>query len=84
MDDRAAGSAEEDVTDDFEESSWPTVADVTKTQVIDLAELTDLVPDRVPMLDREVADPVVAGAPTGWAAGHESSIFTGSLPVAIE
>ena len=79
MDDRAAGSAEEDVTDDFEESSWPTVADVTKTQVIDLAELTDLVPDRVPMLDREVADPVVAGAPTGRAAGHESSIFTGSL-----
>ncbi len=69
----------ESSADDFEESSWPSVADVTKTQVIDLAELTDMVPDRVPMLEREVADPVVAGAPTGRAAGHESSIFTGSL-----
>ncbi len=68
-----------DLSDSFEESSWPTVADVTKTQVIDLAELTDMIPDRVPMLDRKVEDPVVAGAPRGRAAGHESSIFTGSL-----
>lgn len=68
-----------DLNDGLKESSWPTVADVTKTQVIDLAELTDMVPDRVPMWDRKVADPVVAGAPTGRAAGHESSIFTGSL-----
>lgn len=73
------GTGEEDSDDDFEESSWPTVADVTKTQVIDLAELTDLIPDRVPVLEREVAYPAVAGPPTGRAAGHESSIFTGSL-----
>lgn len=79
LDSPTDGTAEEDSDDDFEESSWPTVADVTKTQVIDLAELTDLIPDRVPVLEREVAYPVVAGPPTGRAAGHESSIFTGSL-----
>ncbi|MFT3943785.1 MAG: mechanosensitive ion channel [Ancrocorticia sp.] len=79
--DRAAlqVTGEKDSADDFDEPSWPTIADVTKTQVIDLAELTDLVPDRVPVGDRKVADPVVAGPPTGPAAGHESSIFTGSL-----
>ncbi|MFT0847314.1 mechanosensitive ion channel domain-containing protein [Actinomycetaceae bacterium L2_0104] len=57
----------------------PSTADLTETQVLDLSELPALRPDRVPVFDRDVADPAVAGPPTGKAAGHESSIFTGSL-----
>lgn len=38
-----------------------------------------MIPDRVPMLDRRLEDPVVAGAPRGRAAGHESSIFRDKL-----
>ena len=61
------------------EPEGPTTADLTKTQVMDLSELPSVFPDRVPVFDRDVADPAVAGAPAGKAAGHESSIFTGSL-----
>lgn len=61
------------------EPSLPTIADLTKTQVIDISEIPLLLPDRVPVFDRDVADPAVAGPATGKAAGHESSIFTGSL-----
>lgn len=57
----------------------PTPADLTKTEVMDLSDLPMMIPDRIPIIDRDVADPAVAGPPTGKAAGHESSIFAGSL-----
>lgn len=61
------------------EASFPTEDDSAATVIMDVAEIGQFGPARVPVRQRDDLEAQQELAPGAQSAGHESSIFTGSI-----